>query len=166
MPGNGQSRKTSMKSLIVYFSYHHHNTEKVAEVFAKILDAKMLTPLQVDISEIKNYDLVGFGSGIDSDKHYKVLLDLVDKLPEVTGKKAFIFSTSGIPFAEASYMPKCHKTLKNKLISKGYKIVNEFICRGFNTNVFLKYVGGLNKGHPNAADLSNAESFAKKLKTL
>jgi len=155
-----------MKSLIIYFSYHHHNTQKVAEVFAKVLDAKIQTPPQVDITEIKNYDLVGFGSGIDSDKHYKVLLDLVDKLPKVTGKKAFIFSTSGIPFAETSYMPKCHKTLKNILIVKGYEIVDEYICRGFNTNVFLKYIGGLNKGHPNAADLLHAESFAKKLKGL
>jgi len=113
-----------MKSLIIYFSYHHHNTQKVAEVFAKVLDAKMLTPPQVDIAEIQKYDLVGFGSGIDSDKHYKVLLDLADKLPEVTDKKAFIFSTSGIPFAEKTYMPKCHKLLKDKLIAKGYTIVD------------------------------------------
>lgn len=155
-----------MKSLIIYFSYHHHNTEKIANVFAKVLNAKMITPLQVDLSKIINYDLVGFGSGIDSDKHYKVLLNLVDKLPEVKNKKAFIFSTSGIPFAEKSYMPKCHKTLKNKLIAKGYEIVDEFICRGFNTNVFLKYIGGINKGHPNASDLARAESFAKKLLTI
>jgi flavodoxin len=154
-----------MKSIIVLFSYHHHNTEKVAKVFAKILDAQIVNPLHSNPKEPQKYDLVGFGSGIDSDKHYKPLLDYVDKLPKVTKKKAFIFSTSGIPFAEKSYMPKCHALLKKKLISKGYLIVDEFICRGFNTNVFLKYFGGINKGHPDKTDLDNASLFAHKLKS-
>ena len=153
-----------MNSLIVLFSYHHHNTEKIAKVFAKVLDAKIVNPLETMPSEAQKYDLVGFGSGIDSDKHYKPLLDFVDKLPKVTEKNAFIFSTSGIPFAEISYMPKCHALLKKKLISKGYLVVDEFICRGFNTNVFLKYIGGLNKGHPNEIDLENAKTFAQNLK--
>jgi len=153
-----------MKSLIVVFSYHHHNTEKIAKVFSEVLNAPIVNPLKVKVSEPQKYDLVGFGSGIDSDKHYKPLLDFVDKLPQVAGKKAFIFSTSGIPIAEKSYMPKCHTLLKEKLIMKGYIIVDEFICRGFNTNVFLKYFGGLNRGHPNETDLENARNFAKKLK--
>jgi flavodoxin len=34
----------SMKSLLVLFSYHHKNTEKIANVFAKILDAPIKTP--------------------------------------------------------------------------------------------------------------------------
>ena len=153
-----------MKSLIVVFSYHHHNTKKVADTFAEVLSAPVLNPLEIKPSEPQKYDLVGFGSGIDSDKHYKPLLDFVDKLPQVAGKKAFVFSTSGIPFAEKSYMPKCHALLKEKLIAKGYIIVDEFICRGFNTNVFLKYIGGLNRGHPNEVDLENARNFAKNLK--
>lgn len=154
----------NMKTLIVLYSYHHHNTEKIARVFAKVLDSQIVNPLKTNPQETQKYDLVGFGSGIDSDKHYKPLLDFVDKLPEVNAKNAFIFSTSGIPMAEKSYMPKCHALLKEKLISKGYLIVDEFICRGFNTNVFLKYIGGLNKGHPNETDLENAKNFAKKLK--
>lgn len=154
----------NMKSLIVVFSYHHHNTQKIADAFAQVLDAQIVNPLETSPSEPQKYDLVGFGSGIDSDRHYKPLLDFVDKLPTVAGKKAFIFSTSGIPFAEKSYMPKCHALLKEKLISKGYLIVDEFICRGFNTNVFLKYIGGLNRGHPNETDLENARIFARKLK--
>jgi flavodoxin len=42
--------------------------------------------------------------------------------------------------------------------------VDEFICPGFNTNVFLKYFGGINKGRPNAEDFKRAENFAEKLK--
>jgi flavodoxin len=153
-----------MKSLLVVFSYHHHNTEKIAKVLAQVLNAQMTTPQQVNPSELQKYDLVGFGSGIDSDKHYKPLLDLVDKLPNVADKKAFIFSTCGNPFDVQKYAVKCHSSLREKLISKGYVIVDEYISRGFNTNVFLKYFGGINKGQPNAEDFKRAENFAEKLK--
>ena len=89
----------------------------------------------------------------------------------VTGKKAFIFSTCGVPIAVAGqgqldeYSVKCHSSLRKKLQAKGYQIVDEFICAGFNTNSFLKLFGGINKGRPNAEDLKNAEKFAENLKT-
>jgi flavodoxin len=146
------------------------NTQKVAEVMAKVLDAQMKTPQQTDPDELKQYDLVGFGSGIDSGKHYPELLDFADRLPQVTDKKAFIFSTSGMPIGISGqqrleeYTSKCHATLKETLQSKGYLIVDEFGCAGFNTNKFLKYFGGINKGRPNAEDLRHAEEFASKLK--
>ena len=68
-------REFPMKTLIVVFSYHHSNTQKVAEVFAKVLDAQIKTPQQINPEELQDYDLVGFGSGIDSGKNYKELLD-------------------------------------------------------------------------------------------
>ena len=86
---------TIMKTLIICFSYHHKNTEKIASVFAKTLDAEVKTPSEVDPNGLSDYDLIGFGSGISFGNHYKELLDLVDKLPAVNNKKAFIFSTSG-----------------------------------------------------------------------
>jgi len=61
------------------------------------------------------------------------------------------------------YTYKCNATLKETLQSKGYLIVDEFGCAGFNTNKFLKYFGGINKGRPNAEDLKHAEEFATKL---
>jgi flavodoxin len=62
------------------------------------------------------------------------------------------------------YTRKCHTTLKETLQSKGYTIVDEFGCAGFNTNKFLKYFGGINKGRPDSEDLKHAEEFATKLK--
>jgi flavodoxin len=147
-----------MKSLIVCFSYHHNNTQKIAEVFAKILDAQIKTPQQTNSEELEQYDFVGFGAGIDSGKHYKELLDFANKLPQVTNKKAFIFSTSGV--SNEKYKVKIHSTLKETLESKGYIIVDEFNCKGFNTNSFLKYFGGMNQGRPNSEDLKTAEQFA------
>ncbi|MBA7485539.1 hypothetical protein ES707_21087 [subsurface metagenome] len=59
---------------------------------------------------------------------------------------------------------KDHSMLREKLQSKGYMIVDEFSCKGFNTNSFLKLFGGMNKGRPNAEDLKHAEEFAQNLK--
>ena len=41
--------------------------------------------------------------------------------------------------------------------------MDEFQCKGFNTNSFLRLFGGMNKGRPNTEDLKNAEEFAKSL---
>lgn len=160
--------KSHGNSLLVLYSYHHHNTEKIAKVFAKVLDAQIKWPKEINPEEIQKYDLIGFGSGIYSSKHHESLLEIVVKLPEVTDKKAFIFSTCGAPIAIGQktlddYAIKCHSLLREKLKSKGYLIIDEFICAGFNTNSFLKLFGGINKGRPNAEDLKNAEEFAKRL---
>jgi flavodoxin len=146
-----------MRSLLVLYSYHHKNTEKVANVFARVLDAQIRAPQQVGPEELQEYDLIGFGSGIYGGKHHESLFDLVDKIPEVTDRKAFIFSTCAIQREVANN----HAALREELQSKGYTIVGEFGCRGFNTNSFIKYFGGMNKGRPNSEDLKNAEEFAK-----
>jgi len=165
--GNEPRDPMPMKTLLVVFSYHHNNTEKIAKVFARVLDAPIKTPQELNPKELQEYDLVGFGSGIDSGKHYQPLLDLADKLPHAKNKKAFIFSTCGAPasvFKEEGLKTqtlKNHSLLRQKLQDKGYLIIDEFGCAGFNTNSFLKFFGGLNKGRPNAKDLSNAEEFAR-----
>jgi flavodoxin len=156
--------------LLIVYSYHHNNTQKVAEVMAKVLNAEIKTPQQTNPEELQEYDLVGFGSGIDSGKNYKELLDFAARLPQVTDKKAFVFSTSGMPVEISGqqqleeYARKCHATLKETLQSRGYAIVDEFGCAGFNTNTFLKYFGGINKARPNEEDLRQAEEFAQNLK--
>ena len=47
---------------------------------------------------------------------------------------------------------------------KGTRSKGEFGCAGWNTNRFLKYFGGLNKGRPDAEDIRNAEAFARDMK--
>ena len=138
------------------------NTEKVAKVFAQILGAPIKTPHQTDPQEIQQYDLIGFGAGIDSGKHYQPILDFANKLPQTDNKKVFIFSTAAL--TDNKKRGKDHSFLKEKLESKGYTIVNEFQCKGFNTNSFLRFFGGMNRGRPNSKDLKNAEIFALNLK--
>ncbi len=159
---NNPGDQLPVKSLLVVFSYHHMNTEKVAKVFAKVLDAQIKTPQQVNPEELTEYDLLGFGAGIDSGRHYKELFDFADMLPAVAGQQAFIFSTSAMVGADK--VAKDHSALREKLQAKGYVIVDEFACKGYNTNSFLKYIGGMNKGRPNAEDLARAEAFARSLR--
>ncbi|MFX0013441.1 MAG: flavodoxin family protein [Promethearchaeota archaeon] len=155
-------KTNKLKSLLVVFSFHHKNTEKIANVFAQVLDTQIKTPRQINPEELQEYRLIGFGSGIYDEKHHKTLLNLADKLPQVTNRKAFIFSTSGMTREAA----KAHSPLRHKLQSKGYMIVDEFSCAGFNTISYLRFIGGMNKGRPNAEDLKHAEEFAQNLITL
>ena len=150
-----------MKSLIVVISIHHNSTGKIADTVAKVLDAQIKMPQDVNPEELQEYDLVGFGSGIYDYTTHKALSNLADKIPKVNNKKAFIFSTAGL--SNKKKAAKDHSKLREKLESKGYTILDEFQCKGFNTNSFLKYFGGMNKGRPNAADLKHAEEFAQNL---
>lgn len=62
-----------MKTLIIYKSYHHMNTEKVAKVMAETLNATLAKVEDGRPEELANYDLIGFGSastGIRTTKNY------------------------------------------------------------------------------------------------
>jgi len=154
-----------LRSLVVVFSYHHGNTEKIAHACAKVLGAMIKTPQQVKPEEIAEYDLVGFGSGIYSATFDQSVIDLTDRLPRAGTTKAFLFSTFGAPavFAGGDFIKNNHLQIREKLLAKGYTIIGEFGCAGWNTNSFLKYFGGLNKGRPDANDLQNAEAFARQM---
>ena len=153
-----------MKTLIIYQSIHHGNTEKVAKAIAKTLDAELLRVDQVelDANMLSDYDLIGFGSGIYGGKHHESLFAFVDKLPSMENKKAFIFSTRGI--IKLPFIPDFHKPLKKKLQGKGFNIIGEFSCRGWITLGVFKIAGGLSKSKPDEKDLRQAENFASSLK--
>jgi len=149
-----------MKTLVVCYSYHHNNTQRVAEAIAGVIRAEVKTPQQANPTELTSYDLVGFGSGIYMSKPHKELLAFADQLPQNQNRKAFIFSTSGQP----NNGEKFHRSLREKLQAKGYTVVGEFNCTGFDTFGPFKLVGGLQKGHPDEADLKAAKAFAETLK--
>jgi flavodoxin len=147
-----------MKTAIVYTSVHHQNTEKVAKVMAEVLEADLVTVADTKPEMLATYDLVGFGSGIYFGKHHKTLLGFVETLPPVTQKRAFVFSTSG------DGKIKHHAVLKEQLVKKGFTVVDEFCCQGWDTVGPLKIFGGINKGRPNENDLEGARAFARELK--
>lgn len=153
----------SPKSLIIYKSVFHGNTKKVAKVMADVLNAKLAEPHEIGKDHLQEYDLIGLGSGIYSIKHHKDILNFVDELPKMKGKKAFVFSTSGL--RRIRIFHSFNKHLEKRLLEKGFDIVGEFSCRGFDNNGLLRLIGGINKGRPNENDLGRAREFARDLKT-
>ena len=147
-----------MKTLIIYASIHNGNTEKIARTMAEALDAKLVKPNEIKINELSEYDLIGFGSGIYFGKHHKSLLDLVSKLQLQNNKKAFIFSTRGL-----FPMSLCHKIFKKQLLGKGFNIIGEFSCKGFDDYGPFKLIGGINKNKPDEKNLDNAKKFTTEL---
>ena len=150
-----------MKCLIVVYSYHHQNTQKVAGAMAGVTGAGVKSPAETRAEDLSQYDLVGFGAGIDSGRHYRPLLDFAQSLPPVKDRKCFLFSTSAVQGERK--VKKDHAALREILQSKGYRVVGEFSCKGYNTNSFLKYFGGMNKDRPNEEDIRNAGEFAKRM---
>jgi flavodoxin len=147
-----------MKTLIVYASVHHQNTEKVAKVMADELGADLVSVGEVQPAAVTTYDLIGFGSGIYDHNFHQALLHFVETLPTATEKKAFVFSTCGVGGTRR------HAAFKELLASRGFSVVGDFSCKGWDTNSFFNLFGGINKGRPNEEDLEKALIFARGLK--
>lgn len=151
-----------MRVLIVCVSVSHGNTRKIADAMATVLDGSVREPEDVDPVEVAGYDLVGFGSGIFGFAPHDRLRRFVARLPRVAGTKAFVFATSG----SGRILTRPFLTpLDRQLREKGFEVVGSFSCAGYDTWFPLRIVGGLNKGRPNADDLTRAREFAAKLLT-
>jgi flavodoxin len=153
------------RAVIILASASGGNTEKLARAMSAALGARILSPAEVKAADLSGCAIVGFGSGIIDQAHHEALLSCVDALPPQEGKKAFIFSTSGVSrqFALKHDIDDPHAVLRSKLEKKGFAIAGEFNCAGFNANGFLKLFGGMNRGRPNQNDLAQAGAFARGL---
>lgn len=152
-----------MRTLIIYESVHHKNTKKIAKAMAETLNARLVAVGEVSEASIWKYDLIGFGSGIYFRKHHQGLLSFVENTEHQNGRKAFIFSTSGM--RRIPLLNDFNKELRKRLLAKGFEIVDEFNCRGWDTYpLFVRHFGGICKGRPNKNDIEKAKRFAEGLK--
>ena len=136
---------------------HHGNTKKIAKVIADTMNADVIKAEDVNVNILGDYDLIGFGSGIYHGKLHKSIIEVVDSLPNVFNKKAFVFSTSG------QGKVKSNDSIGDKLKEKGFNIMGSFACKGYDTFGPFKLIGGIAKGRPNNEDFANARSFAEEL---
>ncbi len=149
-----------MKVVIVCVSVSHGNTERIAEVMAGVLGARVVSPEEVDLADLDSCDLVGFGSGIFGMDFHPRLSRFVRELPEKRRRKAFVFSTSGLP--EPRFRRYTGR-LSRLVGRKGFDVVGTFSCRGFDTWLPFELVGGISKNRPGMADLGAARRFAEGL---
>lgn len=150
-----------MKTLIICSSTHQGNTSKIAKVIKEELNAEIVNPSELESFDLKQYDLVGLGSGIYGGRHHASILGLVDKLENTENKRFFIFSTSGFKNNEKN---SHDRALIEKIVSKKGKVVSVFNCPGFSDFGPLKLFGGINKGRPNEEDIEKSREFALELK--
>lgn len=142
--------------LIIYYSYHHRNTEKIVNSMAEISNAKLYTIDKINTLNMQEYDIIGFGSGIANGKHYDKLLQAVGRI-NLQGKNVFVFSTSGM--GNVKYNSSLIELLKNA----GATVVGNFACKGFDTYGPFKLIGGIAKGHPDNDDIAAAKQFIQKI---
>jgi len=149
------------RCLLIVASVHHGNTAAVARAFSEAFPATVATPAEVSPQRLADCDLVGFGSGVYYGRLHHSLVDWVRRLPDAAGdgKPAFVFSTSGLPWLAKLW----HAPLVRLLARKGFDVVGEFACRGFDTWGPLWLSGGLNRRHPDARDLLQARAFAGRI---
>ena len=143
------------KCLIIYYSYHHGNTKKVAEAMAGACGAELCPMEEAGAKNLDGFESIGLGAGIDRGKHYAPLFDTAEKL-NLKGKNVFVFSTSGT--GNKGY----NDALIQKLESMGATVTGNFTCRGYDTQV-LRLIGGIAKGHPDAGEIEAAKAFAKSM---
>lgn len=150
-----------MRSLIICASVSHGNTRRVADRMAEVLECEVVEPDAVDVSQITHYDLIGFGSGVYFMAVHPRLWRLVGRLPQVNGIPAFTFFTSG-----GSELPVLgySRPIRWRIASKGFRMLDSFACRGYDTAGPLRLLGGVNKGHPDDRDLEAAADFATRIR--
>lgn len=141
-----------MKTLVIYSSKHHMNTEKIAMAIGTELGAEVKKLSDIRPQDLDGYDLVGFGSGINRFEVYPELTALVNGLSERKGQRTFVFTTC------ASNKDWTQK-FRMLLASKGFNVVGEFHCPGLWTPLFFR----IRRGHPDATDIENARAFARSL---
>jgi flavodoxin len=141
-----------MRTVIVYSSKHHLNTEKVAVEMAEELGAELRRVTEVRPEELRGYDLVGFGSGINGFAVHPEMAAFARALPAGAVCRAFVFSTCA---SRRDWTAK----FRAQLAEKGIDVLGEFHCAGLWTPGRLR----VRAGHPDAADLAAARAFARGL---
>ena len=152
------------RPLVLCKSVHHGNTARVAEAIAGKLKAEVAAPEAVPYTSVQGRPLVGFGSGVYYGRMHDALYDWLQGLPDAPepSSPAFLFSTSGLPWLSWFW----HRPVRRLLAHKGFQVLGEFSCGGYDTWGPLWLTGGLNKLHPDKQDLERAREFARRMETL
>ena len=143
-----------MKTIIIYASTHHGNTKKVVDAISKECDVELVDATRVHEKDLREYDLIGFASGIFFTKFSDQVLNFARvNLP--VNKNVFFIATAGNP------MKGNFNSIAEVIKDKKCNEVGRFQCKGFDTYGPFKLFGGIQKGHPDEAELKAAVDFYK-----
>ena len=134
-----------MKTVIIYHSEHHGNTEKVVRAIAEQGDVTLLKTPDIAGANLSGYDLIGFASGIYYGKFHEGAIRFAENL--------FFLYTCGAD--RKGYTAD----LLEIAGEKGASPMGTWHCPGFDTFGPFKLIGGIAKGRPNKEDVSGATQF-------
>jgi len=115
------------KTVIFCYSRHHENTLKIAEAVRDRCGAQLVRLPGDEVPDIRDYELVGFASGIYASSFGHPLTELLDRLEGLEGKDCFTMYTSGFDSKnfDAGFV--------RKLQNRGADVIGRFACTGFDT---------------------------------
>jgi flavodoxin/Pyruvate/2-oxoacid:ferredoxin oxidoreductase delta subunit len=149
-----------MRSIIIYHSWTG-NTKQIAEAIQsgikEIFNECDIAPMKdMDINRLKEYDLIGLGSFVQSFQEPVPVTDFINAMADLTGKYGFTFCTHGT--CAGSYIERMVKGLRGKgLIVTGW---NDWYGGGFIPLMPKPYY---TDGHPDQIDLKEAMAFGKEI---
>ncbi len=140
-----------MKSLIIYGSRHHGNTEKLVKAIADAYPVDLWDAEAGRCETLADYDCIGFASGIDFGKFYPAVTEAARSLP--AGKQVYALFTC------ARDNGRYGDEIREIARERGCAYLGKFGCKGYNTYGPWKLMGGMNKNHPSAEELAAAIRF-------
>ena len=143
-----------MRTIIIYASTHHGNTKKVVDAIAKECGVELIDATKVHEKDLKDYDLIGFASGIFYTKFHEQVLNFA-RMNLPSGKDVFYIATAGNP------VEMFFRSIADIVKEKSCHEVGKFLCKGFDTFGPFKLIGGIQKGHPDEEELNAAVEFYK-----
>ena len=147
-----------MKTAICYYSRHHGNTLAVLGAMTEGCNVDLIDVTVRKAVRLDQYDRIGFATGIYYSKFHATVIDHAERyLPQ--GKEVFFVATHG----SKSCPDKYFSAISGVASAKGCTVLGRFACRGYDTFGPFKLIGGMAKGHPDAADLQNARAFIQAL---
>lgn len=148
------------KIAIVYASVHHKNTEKLLQGIQLSCAIDLFDLTKESDMDLSTYDAVGYASGIFALKMHSLIYKILDE-NKTLPKKAIAMCTSGI--GKGTMIKRFSKVLEER----GFEVLGEFECKGYDTFGPFKFVGGINRKHPTEQDIADGIAFlretAKKL---
>jgi flavodoxin/ferredoxin len=142
---------------IIYFS-QTGNTRKVAKAMAESFKEEGHEARTIGFKKIRQMDftdtnLIGVGAPCFESRAPSHVREFLWDLPDLTGKKAFVFATSGGGPGKVLY------DLAKPMMKKGAEVIGGFLSRGTCFHPVPCLVGRF-PDRPDAQDLQKAKKFA------
>ena len=133
------------KAVVIYVSVHHQNTLKLVQAVAARIQADTVNLLKDASPDLAGYDCVFLASGIYFNTFHRSLIDFIGRMT-FDGKRVWLLYTCGLRYRDYA------RPVARLLARQDAAYAGSF--------GWLKRLGGIAKGHPDAADLEKVAAFA------